>query len=218
MSGIGDEKTGAPLSGVLMLRGSAAVLGVSLPLMPCSVMVEPRLLLRMMSGCSVTVMVLTAPGVLELCPMLATVKEEATTMRGDSSPTPRVIDAAEIGTSPVAEIWIMLGPVCGMVGLSKSNLTTVTLSEGTVSPGDTLSVSVPVFAAHCAVALKSALASRSAMVASGVTDPSKPEMVMVEFMSPVNGNCGWKDTVMVLVAPGIGVLWAIAFTVKLAER
>ena len=201
-----------------MLRGSAGVLGVSLPLMPCTVMVEPRLLLRMMSGCNVTVMVLTAPGVLELCPILAKVKEEATTLRGAAVPAPRVIDAAEIGTSPVAEIWIMLGPVCGVVGLSKSNLTTVTLVEGTVSPGDTLSVSDPVFAAHSAVALKSAPASRSAMVASGVTDPSKPEMVMLEFMLPVNGNCGLKDTVMVLVAPGIVVLWPIAFTAKLAER
>lgn len=96
----------------------------------------------------------------------------------------------------------MLGPVCGMVRLCRSNLTTVVDVHGTVCRGATDRRRVPVFAAHLAVALKSASASSSIMVASGVTEPIKPEILMVERLLSVKANCGWKDTVIVVVPPG----------------
>ena len=81
-----------------------------------------------------------------------------------------------------------------------------------------MSTSDPVFAAHWAVELNRAPASSSVIVVSGVTEPSSPLIVMVEPLLPVNGNCGLKEAVMVLVAPGAVVLCEMDLTLKDAER
>ena len=88
----------------------------------------------------------------------------------------------------------------------------------TVCPGATVRISDPVFAAYCAVELKRAPALSSLMVESGVTEPSSPLIVIVDPLLPVSGNCGLKEAVIVLVAPGTVVLCEIDLTLKDAER
>ena len=151
-------------------------------------------------------MVFRAPGTLELWLMSAEVHDAGTTFRGASLPLPRLIAEAEMGTSPSAEMKIMLGASWATVGFSRSNLITVTDVAGTVCPDATASVKLPVWATHLAVVLNSAPESRSVKVESGVMEPSNPEIVMVEFLAPVKENCGLKETVVVFVAPGDDVL------------
>ena len=58
------------------------------------------------------------------------VKEAACTLSGTAFPLAIVMGVAAMGTSPCAEMKIEVAPVCGMVGLSRSNLTTVADVDG----------------------------------------------------------------------------------------
>ena len=97
------------------------------------------------------------------------VKEAACTLSGTAFPLAIVMGVAAMGTSPCAEMKIEVAPVCGMVGLSRSNLTTVADVDGTVCPGAT---------------------DKSLILLSGVTDPSNPEMVTTALAVPVSSNWG----------------------------
>lgn len=116
------------------------------------------------------------------------VKEAACTLSGTAFPLAIVMGVAAMGTSPCAEMKIEVAPVCGMVGLSRSNLTTVADVDGTVCPGATDKTSVPLLAAQAAVELKTAPVSSSLILLSGVTDPSNPEMVTTALAVPVRSN------------------------------
>mmetsp|Transcript_3285 Transcript_3285/g.6702 ORF Transcript_3285/g.6702 Transcript_3285/m.6702 type:complete len:268 (+) Transcript_3285:1146-1949(+) len=215
MSGIGEMKV--PSSPSTIVIGSAMVLAVALPTRPWMVMPERRLLLRTTSAWKVTVMVLVASGAEVLPLMASSVNDDDTTLSGAESPSARSMAAAEIGTSPMAETCTSWGPSCGMLGLVRSNMTVVVSPDFTSWPGATSSTSVPVRAIQRAVALNVGLASRSFMFLSGVAEPVRPEIVIVDSSSPVSVNCGSSSMVMVLVAPGAEVLWLMFLVVNDAD-
>mmetsp|Transcript_41590 Transcript_41590/g.98623 ORF Transcript_41590/g.98623 Transcript_41590/m.98623 type:complete len:453 (-) Transcript_41590:966-2324(-) len=192
--------------------------GVAEPTRPSIVMEESRALESTALGRNSSVTVFTALGAKEVPAAASAEKDAPTTLSGCASPAPRAIETSAMGTSPIAEMRTIEVPGCVYLGLRRSNLTSVSEAAGSVWSGATLSTSVPVFCVHLADELKSAVPSRSLIVASGVMDPTSPEMVTVAFLSPVRSNCGLMVKVMVLAPEGAVDDCPMLLVVKAAER
>ena len=85
----------------------------------------------------------------------------------------------------------------------------MSVAEGMTCPGATARTSSPALESQDATELNFSSASSSLMGLSGVTEPFRPLIVIVEFFWPVSANCGLKVTVIVLVAPGVDRAWPI---------
>mmetsp|Transcript_20804 Transcript_20804/g.40442 ORF Transcript_20804/g.40442 Transcript_20804/m.40442 type:complete len:280 (+) Transcript_20804:1299-2138(+) len=207
-------------------RGRTSVSGERVPVRPTICTYEWRAALRTLSGLKDTTTSFLAPGDCDEVVMVATVNFAADTSRGISPPVALVMPVAAIGTSPLAEITIVsrLGPAWVYLGLTRSKENVVSASLAMLSPGMTVTTRVPVACFQEARELNFLMSFKDPPVTiiklrvpSGVSEPTRPEMVMAASLSPVRTNSGLKATVMVLVAPGDVVAALMVLTVKVAE-